>query len=436
MNSNLKVLFVFPYDWLTSPRSTKEVAFLKESGYDPIIVWTNHKYITSGKDVPSSPQFEGAFKKLPSFSVPFFVTSLDLAGRGLFVKICTLAFYLMSITIYSLYLFVIMLQICVTKQIRLIHVHNTPDLEGFISLLVSKITGTPYIFEVHDHTPELYAESMNLKNNSILFNLLKMMEREVVSNSAGNIFTSQTSKRAMEIAYYLDPSKSIVIYSGPYKNLMLSNQYNTSELKILTTNEIQNKFKILYLGSLATGFRRGLDLLIESMVYLVHTYKLTNITLIFVGDGGGMIERLSELASDLKVLDYVSFQGKLPRKEAYKWLKIADIVVDPLRGSPSTITLVTNKDLEYMAAKKIIIASDVMGHKEILKNYYNGLLFSDGNACSLADSIRYVIDNFEDANVQIMGINAENGFLEKYCWEKQEPKLLALYKKIVNCAIA
>ena len=432
MRSKPKVLFVFPYDWLTSPRSTKEVAFLKRTGYEPIVVWTNHRYITSGKNVSSSPQFDGSFKKLPSYRVPFFVIPIDLARRGLIAQICTSAFYLMSTMIYSLYLFALILQVCVTKQIRLIHVHNTPDLEGLISLLVSKITRTPYIFEVHDHTPELYGETMGLENNSIVFNLLKIMERIVVSNSAGNIFTSHSSERFMEISHNLESSKSIVVYSGPFRNFRLSNQYDDNELNsIFGGNLLQNKFKILYLGSLAGGFRRGLDILVESMAYLVHTEKLTDIALIFVGENSGMAERLSKLASDCKVSDYVSFKGKLPRKEAYKWLKVADVVVDPLRGAPSTVALVTNKDLEYMAAQKIIVASDLAGHKEILENNHSGLLFSDGNPRDLADKLRYLINNFNDANVQNMRITAERDFLEKYCWEEQEPKLLMLYKKLV-----
>jgi len=85
-----------------------------------------------------------------------------------------------------------------------------------------------------------------------------------------------------------------------------------------------------------------------------------------------------------------------------------------------------------MAAKKIIVASDLAGHKEILKNYHSGLLFSDGNPIDLAEKLSFLITNFENANIQKMKINAEQEFLEKYCWEKQEPKLLWLYKKLVN----
>jgi glycosyltransferase involved in cell wall biosynthesis len=431
MRSNPKVLFVFPYDWLTSPRSTKEVAFLKEIGYEPIVVWTNHRYITSGKNVSASPQFDGAFKELPSYRVPFFVIPLDLAGRGLVAKICTIAFYLMSTTVYSLYLFALMLQVCVTKQIRLIHVHNSPDLEGFISLLVSKITGTPYIFEIHDHTPELYAERMGLQNDSVGFKLLKIIERSVVSNSSGNIFVSKTSQKLFEAEYNLGSSASAVIYSGPPRHFLKEYQYNDKELEaILNSNSMFGKFIILYLGSMEEG-RRGLEILVEGMGHLVNDYKLSNLVLVFVGDGYEMIDRLRKLAFDCKVSAYVSFQGKLPRKEAYKWLTLADVVVDPLRGRASTIACVTNKDLEYMAAHKVIVASDMRGHREMLSTYDSGLLFADGDSYDLSKKLLFVINNSGNNVLEKMRNNAWRGFSERFCWEEQESKLLRLYAQVL-----
>jgi len=274
---------------------------------------------------------------------------------------------------------------------------------------------------------------MNLQNDSIIFKLLKIIERTVVSHSSGNIFVSKTMQRFFEVGYNLDSSKSTVIYSGPHRNFMAYYQYNDSELDaILKANLIRDKFKILYLGSMEGGFRRGLDILVDSMRILVYTFKLQNVRLIFVGDGGDTIERLKKMSLDYEVSDYILFLGKLPRKEAYKWLKIADVVVDPLRGAASTIVAVTNKDLEYMAAQKIIVASDLPGHKELLRNCHNGLLFADGSSHDLAEKLRFVANNAKDIAIQNMKINAGRDFSEKYCWEEQEPKLLKLYEKLVK----
>lgn len=436
MRSSPKIMFVFPYDWLTSPRSVKEFASLKSHGYEPTVVWTHVKYILAppGSSTSSSPQFDVARNDVSCYEVPFFVTPLERATFGLIGRICFTLFYLLSIIFYSIYLFALLLCVCVTKQTRLIHVHNTPDIEGFVVLIVSKITGTPYVFELHDHTPELFAEKMSLQNDSIVFKLLKIIQRSVASNSSGNIFVSKTSQKIIETEHNLDSSTSTVVYSGPPRDFMQSYQYTDSELEaILKTNSMLGKFMILYLGSMEGGFRRGLDILVEGMSHLVNDHKLSNLILVFVGDArDGMIDRLRKLALDYKVSAYVSFQGKLPRKEAYKWLTLADVVVDPLRGFPSTLACVTNKDLEYMAAQKVIVASDVIGHREMLSNCASGLLFVDGDSYDLAEKLRFVINNSGNTELQNMQHNAWRDFLERFCWEKQESKLLKLYEKLLT----
>lgn len=433
MRSNTKIMLVFPYDWLTSPRSVKEFAFLKSHGYELTVVWTHVKYILApGPSTSSSPHFDVARNDVSCYEVPFFVTPLERATSGLVGRICFTFFYLLSTIIYSIYLFALLLCVCVTKRTRLIHVHNTPDIEGFVVLMVSKITGTPYVFELHDHTPELFAEKMSLQNDSIAFKLLKIIERSVVSNSSGNIFVSQTSQKIIEAEYDLDSSTSTIVYSGPPRDFMQSYQYADSELEaILKANSMLGKFMILYLGSMEGWLRRGLDILVKGMSHLVNDYKLSNLVLVFVGDGDGIIDRLRRLALDYKVSACVSFQGKLPRKEAYKWLTLADVVVDPLRGFPSTLACVTNKDLEYMAAHKVIVASDVIGHKEMLGNRDSGLLFADGDSHDLSKKLLFVINNSGNIELEKMRHNAWLDFSERFCWEEQESKLLRLYEKVL-----
>ncbi|MCJ7633471.1 glycosyltransferase, partial [Candidatus Bathyarchaeota archaeon] len=130
--------------------------------------------------------------------------------------------------------------------------------------------------------------------------------------------------------------------------------------------------------------------------------------------------------------DHTYFLGQLPRQEAYKWLKIADVTVDPLRRSLSTVIAVTNKDLEYMAAQKTIVASDLLGHREVFKDGYNSLLFKTDDPLDLADKIYFLASHSEDQYVKKLGINAKKDFIEKYCWENERHKILDLYGAIMK----
>lgn len=426
-----RVLFIFPYDWLTSPRSVREVCLLKNSNYEPLVISTKTKYlIQSGACISSSPKFDLPLETFAVYHLPFFVTPLILPKLTFVFKICFLIFNFISTLVYTLWLFFLTLLICVTKRVSLIYAHNTPDLTGLVACLVSKITRIPYVYEVHDLTPELFCEKMSLSSNALIFKLLKKIEYIAISNSVKNIFTSKAMQNHSVLNCNLAPSKCVVVYSSWSRDFPKIFRYNGNELnKLLKEASLDNKFKIIYLGSMEDGFRRGLDILIESMRHLVHTYKLTDIALIFVGNHGETKNKLIQLTRKYQLSSYVSFKGMLPRQEAYKWLKIADVAIHPLRKAASTETVVSNKLLEYMAAGKVIIASDLAGHREIIRAGFNGLLFQVDDPVDLADKINLLIARND---LRKLGSNARKDFCEKYCWERQKTKILDLCAEILQ----
>lgn len=426
-----RVLFICPYDWLTSPRSVREVRLLENNNYEPVIVSTKLKYIIrpDSATFDSSPKLNVHFDKVTVYHLPFFLSPLILPKLTFISKVFFVIFYFTSITAYTLWLFVLTLTICLAKGICVMHAHNSPDLPGIVAYLVSKITRIPYIYEVHDLTPELFAERMNLPSDSIIFKLLKKIEYIAISNSAKNIFISKAMQNHFLSNYNLPSSKGVVIYSSWSKNFSSIYKYKDHDLdKLLGEASLDDKFKIIYVGSMH-GQRRGLKLLIESMKLLVHVQNLTNIRLIFVGDGE-LKSNLIRLAEDYGLTRHVLFLGMLPRYEAYKWLKIADVAVNPLRREACMEIGVSNKLLEYMAAGKAVVVSDMAGHREIIRPGYNGLLFDPNDSADLAEKIRFLANDSE--RIRRLGFNASRDFMEKYCWEREGIKILKLYNEILQ----
>jgi glycosyltransferase involved in cell wall biosynthesis len=379
----------------------------------------------------SSPPLDVCQREISDYKIPFFVAPLALPNSMLFFKICLFAFYLISTMAYSVTLFLLTLLICITKHVSLIHVHNPADLAGLVVSLVSKATRIPYIYEVHDLTPELYSETMNLSSGSFIFKIFKRIESIAVLNSEKNIVVSKTMQDHFKSSYNLNDSKFVVVYSSWSRNFLDVFKYSENELqRLCQENSLENKFVILYLGSMADGFRRGLDLLVESMRYFVYSCNLHDVRLVFVGDGEARKE-LEQMVKDYRLNDYVLFLGRLPRYEAYKWLRVTDVAVDPLRKVASTEIAVSNKVLEYMASGKSIVASDLIGHREVLTDGYNGLLFKSNDPMDLARKIN-VLATMSDENARRLGVNARRDFCEKYSWENQQQKILKLYREIVQ----
>jgi glycosyltransferase involved in cell wall biosynthesis len=435
MNKKQRALFLFPYDWLRNPRSVREVSLLNEHCLEPLIIWTDLKYVLkSDIGVMSSPRLENSSEKYLSYEIPFFVNPFASKKRGM-SKVLFLMFYAISITFYSFWLFFLTFLLCITKRVRVIHAHDNPDIAGLVAFFVSKILGIPYVFEAHDLVPELYVEEMHLTENGFIYGFLKKIEWVIVTNSAFNIVISEAMKTFYESSYELDSSKIVVVYSSWTKEFANIYRYRDDELQTLSKeNALDGKFKILYLGSLEDAYRRGLDLLILCLKYLVYTYGLDDVVLIFVGDGGGNKERLCQLATECKVGDSTYFLGELPRQQAYKWLSLADVTVVPTRKAASTEIGVGNKTLEYMAAAKAIIASDLAGDREVIKNGRSGLLFRPNDHVDLATKI-FLLTKTPNL-IQRLGLNARKEFVERFCWEKQQIKILRLYDDILQNAQA
>ena len=108
-----------------------------------------------------------------------------------------------------------------------------------------------------------------------------------------------------------------------------------------------------------------------------------NYKLLLVGDGG-LKNDCQALANELNLQHRVKFLGV--RMDVPALLKMADIIVQSSHWEGFGLAAV-----EGMAAGKPVIASDVAGLRDIVKDY--GLLFEQGNAKELVSKILQLQDN-------------------------------------------
>lgn len=176
---------------------------------------------------------------------------------------------------------------------------------------------------------------------------------------------------------------------------------------------------ILYVGGLVQ--RKGLNVVIKSMPEIVKS--ISNVELIIVGEGS-MREALTKLARDLKVSKYVKFVGLVENSEKVLYFKSADVFV-----LPSLYEVFGIVNLEAMACGIPIIASNVGGIPEVVKDGKNGILVPPRNSKSLSDAIIYLLEN-EDIREKM----GKNGMKEvkKYSWDKIAEMTEKVYKEVVR----
>jgi glycogen(starch) synthase len=120
--------------------------------------------------------------------------------------------------------------------------------------------------------------------------------------------------------------------------------------------------------------------------------RLANLRVLLVG-GGDEEEALKREAAALGVASRVVFAGRVPHEQIAGYYRLADVLVYPRRASRLTELVTPLKPLEAMAEGRLVIASDVGGHRELIRHGDTGLLFRAGDHAALAEAVFAVIDD-------------------------------------------
>ncbi len=95
------------------------------------------------------------------------------------------------------------------------------------------------------------------------------------------------------------------------------------------------------------------------------------------------------------------------------------------RTPPSRDVTITNKILQYLNAGLAIIATDTAGQREVMQAAPGcGLLISASDPAKLESSLDAMIG--DPSRLRCMQLAARAAAADQFCWEKEEPRLLAL----------
>ena len=137
----------------------------------------------------------------------------------------------------------------------------------------------------------------------------------------------------------------------------------------------------------------GLDLLLLALPTILEARP--DMRLLLVG-GGPQEADLKSLSAKLHLQDRVIFTGRVPHDQVQQYYSLVDIFVYPRLQMRLTDLVTPLKPLEAMAQGKLVVASDVGGHRELIRPGDTGELFATGDPRALADSVLKLLDQRED----------------------------------------
>lgn len=127
----------------------------------------------------------------------------------------------------------------------------------------------------------------------------------------------------------------------------------------------------------------GLHLLLRAVPLLAERVP---VHVLLVG-GGPEEPALKRQARDMGITDKVTFIGRVPHAEIDRYYDLADLLVYPRVSIRLTELVTPLKPLEAMAQERIVLASDVGGHRELIRDGDTGWLFRPDDAGALAGKV-------------------------------------------------
>lgn len=171
----------------------------------------------------------------------------------------------------------------------------------------------------------------------------------------------------------------------------------------------------------------GLDVLIDAMPALVSSRP--SMHLILVG-GGPMEQALREQAAASPVADRIRFIGRVPHHQVDRYYSLIDVLVYPRKKMRLTDLVTPLKPLEAMAQRKLVAASDVGGHRELIRDGDTGTLFAPDNPRALARAVAGVFadrDHWEARRVRARAfVEAERN------WSINVERYQSVYQKLAG----
>jgi PEP-CTERM/exosortase A-associated glycosyltransferase len=259
-----------------------------------------------------------------------------------------------------------------------LHAHS-PVLDAMAAQRVADRLGLPLVYEIRAFWEDAAVGNGTGTEGSLKYRATRALETRAVRKADAVAVICDGLKRDL-VSRGVDPDKIFVSPNGV--DLKLFGEPLPYDRELAAGLGVAGAETIGFIGSFYDY--EGLDGLIEAMPALVAARP--GIQLVLVG-GGPMDAALRAQAAASPVADRVHFVGRVPHQEVERYYSVIDVLVYPRKHMRLTDLVTPLKPLEAMAQRRLVTASDVGGHRELIRDGDTGTLFAPDEPAALADAV-------------------------------------------------
>ena len=301
-----------------------------------------------------------------------------------------------------------------------IHAHS-PVLNAVPAIRVGRMLGIPVVYEIRAFWEDAAVDHGSTREGSVRYRLTRALETWAV-------------KKADAVTVICEGLRNDLIGRGiaPGKITVIPNAVDIDKFSVGGTADAALKMKLGLGSSRVLGFigsfyaYEGLDQLIAALPKILE--QLPDVKILLVG-GGPQDAALKQQVMALDLKERIVFTGRVSHDEVNRYYDLVDVLVYPRHPMRLTELVTPLKPLEAMAQGRLMVASDVGGHKELIRNGETGMLFRAGDVNDLANKVVALLQN--EAGAEKMKQNGRQFVESERNWAASVARYRNVYDKLI-----
>ena len=271
-------------------------------------------------------------------------------------------------------------------QPDILHAHS-PVLNAVAALRVARRRKLPLVYEIRAFWEDAAVGNGTGREGTLRYRAIQALESWAVRRADAVVVICEGLKQDL-LHRGIAADKIMVSPNGVDLDLFGTPPPRNAELA--RTLGIEGANVIGFIGSFYDY--EGIDDLIAAMPALLAQRPNTHLLLV----GGGPKEaqlRAQSLASPSAA--NIHFVGRVPHDQVDQYYSLIDILAYPRKKMRLTDLVTPLKPLEAMAQRRLVAASDVGGHRELIEDGVTGTLFPPDDPAAIAHALAKLLEQPE-----------------------------------------
>ncbi|WDA40914.1 TIGR04063 family PEP-CTERM/XrtA system glycosyltransferase [Erythrobacter sp. BLCC-B19] len=303
----------------------------------------------------------------------------------------------------------------------IIHAHS-PALCGAAAERAARALGVPFVYEIRAFWEDAAVGNLTGTQGNLKYRLTRALETRV-AKAADALFAICDGLR-QDLAARGIPAERIHVMRNGVDLDLFGEPVARDEALADALGIAPGAPVIGYIGSFYAY--EGVDDLIAAMPILRQSHPEARLLLV---GAGPMADSWRVAAAALPEPEAVIFTGRVPHTEVERYYSLVDVLAYPRKSQRLTDLVTPLKPLEAMAQRRLVAASSVGGHRELIEDGVTGTLFAPDDPAACAAALARLLDNRGDW--EAMKDRAVTHVRTRHDWATNARDYLSVYHLLI-----